>query len=401
VRTPRSALLVIGGAALLAAGPAAAGTVQLRLSPKVALRDVPLDVRVSGLESGERVKIQGEERSTLGRVWQSRLSARADADGSLVLPSALLEGLMDPVGTRKRGDTYPSARSTIRVSVLDGARELATGTAVRILLPPGVRVREIELKAAGIVGRYFRPAGRANGAPILFLGGSEGGLPDSLPPLLLAGHGHPVLALAYFSVPGLPPQLKNVPLEYFQKGLEWLRAQPEAHGREIVVAGASRGGEAALLIGSTYPDLVDGVIALVPSDSIHGSPIDPLADAWSVGGKPLDPAPIALEKIDGPIFAVGALQDRLWPSGTYVLNIRQRLAGHRPKPTTLVYRFAGHMAGVIVPNVTTFSQAQTRYGLLSFGGTRTADERARERAWPLMLDWLDRLGRRGSVRAGR
>jgi len=54
-----------------------------------------------------------------------------------------------------------------------------------------------------------------------------------------------------------------------------------------------------------------------------------------------------------------------------------------------------------VPNVATETQMQSRYGWLSLGGTRTADERARERAWPLMLAWLDRLGARGSVRAGR
>jgi len=122
-----------------------------------------------------------------------------------------------------------------------------------------------------------------------------------------------VLALAYFSAPGLPAELKNIPLEYFRRGLEWLRAQPQAHGRRVVVAGDSRGGEAALLIGATYPHLVGGVIALVPSDRVVPSPSDPLADAWTLNGRPIDPQPIAIEKIAGPVFAVGAFRTSSGP----------------------------------------------------------------------------------------
>src|SRR5262249_13143366 len=161
--------------------------------------------------------IRGEERTVLGRVYRSSVSARAGPDGTVVQKASLLEGLMSPVGDPKPGDDYPRWRSTIRVSVLAGAKVLATASAVRVLRPDAVRMVDVRPAKASVYGEYFVPA-RASGVPILYLGGSAGGLPWYTAPALLAAHGHPVLALAYFSEPGLPPQLENIPLEYFRRG---------------------------------------------------------------------------------------------------------------------------------------------------------------------------------------
>ena len=74
-----------------------------------------------------------------------------------------------------------------------------------------------------------------------------------------------------------------------------------------------------------------------------------------------------------------------------MLDIKHQLKDHRPAATILVYPRAGHSVVTMVPNIPTVTQAKTQYGLLYFGGTRTADERAREHAWPQMLAWLARL----------
>ena len=42
----------------------------------------------------------------------------------------------------------------------------------------------------------------------------------------LATHGLTALSLAYFRTEGLPPRLSVVPLEYFERALEWLRGAP-------------------------------------------------------------------------------------------------------------------------------------------------------------------------------
>ena len=45
-------------------------------------------------------------------------------------------------------------------------------------------------------------------------------------PSLFASHGIATLSLGYFGEPGLPTQLKNIPLEYFETVLQWLSTQP-------------------------------------------------------------------------------------------------------------------------------------------------------------------------------
>jgi dienelactone hydrolase len=109
----------------------------------------------------------------------------------------------------------------------------------------------------------------------VLLGGSEGGLPNGYAAGLLASHGYSVLALAYFDEPGLPPELQRIPLEYFQRAISWLAKQPDVDPTRITLIGSSRGGEAALLIGATYPQLVRAVAAYVPSDRVYPSPTNP------------------------------------------------------------------------------------------------------------------------------
>lgn len=102
--------------------------------------------------------------------------------------------------------------------------------------------------------------GRAPG--VLLLGGSEGGLHER-DARALAAEGFTVLALAYLGAPGLPPGLIGVPLEYFSLGLDVLASQPRA-GQRFGVTGGSRGGDAALLVGS-YDERVGAVVSIVGS----------------------------------------------------------------------------------------------------------------------------------------
>ena len=94
------------------------------------------------------------------------------------------------------------------------------------------------------------PNGPGPHPAIVWLGGSEGGLREGTA-ALLASHGYATLALAYFGVDPLPPELIEIPLEYCKEGIDWLKAQPSVDAQHIAVLGGSKGAELALLLAAT------------------------------------------------------------------------------------------------------------------------------------------------------
>ncbi len=73
-----------------------------------------------------------------------------------------------------------------------------------------------------------------------------------------------MLALAYFGLENLPPELYEIPLEYLETAIRWMSNQPTVNADRLAVVGGSRGGELALLLGATFPKL-RAVVACVPS----------------------------------------------------------------------------------------------------------------------------------------
>lgn len=58
--------------------------------------------------------------------------------------------------------------------------------------------------------------------------------------------------------------MENLPVETFDAALTWLQQQPGVKSDRLAVMGASKGGEAAVLVGSRHPD-VSAVVGYVPS----------------------------------------------------------------------------------------------------------------------------------------
>jgi dienelactone hydrolase len=179
-----------------------------------------------------------------------------------------------------------------------------------------IATRALTVAHDGLYGRWFAPV-RSRGSAVIVFGGSNGGLTTVPLARAFAARGYPALALAYFRAPGLPRRLENIPLEYFERALRFAHAQ---HGvRSVALVGSSRGGEAALLIASTYPRLANGVIALVPEYQTYAG--------WSLHGKPV-PAyrVIPVERIRGPILTASGGRDQVWSSSVYTEQIELRLA---------------------------------------------------------------------------
>ncbi|HWD42480.1 MAG TPA: acyl-CoA thioester hydrolase/BAAT C-terminal domain-containing protein [Actinomycetota bacterium] len=223
---------------------------------------------------------------------------------------------------------------------------------------------------------------------------------------LLAAHGYPSLALAYFKAPGLPQSLHDIPLEYFTRALKELRARPGVDPDHVLVAGVSRGGEAALLLGAHFPQLVNGVVAGVPSSVVNpGDRPDTTRPAWTLGGRPLPAvspsefgrpdqtsnpgAAIPVERIRGPVLLACGEQDVVWPSCGYVDAITARLRAHRfaHPVTALRYRDAGHLIG----GLTAWYDSLTDDALTSSGGTVSGTQAAQADAHAKLLALLAAL----------
>jgi hypothetical protein len=194
-------------------------------------------------------------------------------------------------------------------------------------------------------------------------------------------------------------------LEYFTGALGVLRDQPGVDPRHVLVAGVSRGSEAALLLGAHFPRLVNGAVAGVPSSVVNPGWPDASQPAWTLGGRPLPavspsdfgrPNPpgkaravIPVERSRGPILLACGEQDLVWPSCAYVDAITARLRAHPSAApvTALRYGDAGHLVG----GLTAWYASLTDDALTRFGGTVAGTQAAQADAHAKLLALLASL----------
>jgi dienelactone hydrolase len=297
----------------------------------------------------------------------------------------------------------------------------------RVYLGDGVVSREVQEN--GLVGKMFEPAQAGPHRAVLVVGGSNGGLAWSQEmAALLASRGHAALALAYFAAEGLPPTLDRIPLEYFGTALAWLSAQSSVAANSIAVVGVSRGGELALLLGATYPE-IKAVVAYVPSGILWPSYPDSGHGAWTQNGQEIPyartlsyeqwdqalaagdarrdsfdwyfiplrdaayagMASIRVEEINGPVLMITGTDDKLWPSTelTEFAVARFKQQGFRHRVEHLAYAAAGHsIAWPNGPTTMLKSKHPVSGDEMDMGGTPEGTARARKDSWPKMLAFL-------------
>jgi len=282
-------------------------------------------------------------------------------------------------------------------------------------------VQRVEVREGGLVGRFYAAAGASRRTGLLMLTGSGGGYPDEASARDLARAGYPVFALAYFrDWGGHPPELeqkelRNVPLEYIFKALDWLEARPEVRADRIALMGESRGAELALMIGALRPD-VAGVIAYSPQEVRWGA-VGGGGPAWTLHGVPLpyaggvynratpmsqftdildglaavrDAAAIDVEHIHGPVLLISSRADALSPSARMANDIEARLRAHgfSYRVENVQYEDASHLLMGFGPGATEFRAERFT---IHFGGTAEGTERARNSGWARVKEFLGRL----------
>jgi dienelactone hydrolase len=413
----------------------------LSATPRSALVDEPFAITVEKLSPGARVAISSRLVDDAGQTWSASATFRADATGRVdvrrdapeaggsyrgVEPMGLVwslrpqkEGSGNPMLFRRRLDPM---RMVIEVATDEGS---ASATLERLSVAP--TVTRTEVRDRGLVGTLFEPAGTPAPA-LVVLGGSGGGLTEPLA-ALFASHGFAALALGYFAAPGLPEELKNIPLEYFETAFDWLRDRPSVRAERVGVVGSSRGGELALLLGATFPR-VGAVVSYAPSALVYGGlgrtgtgvtpawlyrgeavpwfqpsrPPAPPAAAQS-GPIPLTPgflagledrpaverALIPVERVNGPILLVSGDDDQMWPSSRYASMVMSRLRerGHAFADQHLAYPGCGHLVNFpYVPTTVDASKHPITGHVFAYGGTPEGQAHAREDSWPRVLAFL-------------
>jgi dienelactone hydrolase len=408
--------------------------------------DQPLEILAYGLAPGERVTLrlsmlephlpwQSEAEFIANGAGAIDLSRDAPVSGSyddadamgliwsMRLPSPIHEKLM-------RGEIALDPRWGVEhglhlsLSAEAGGQKHATTELIRRYMTADVT--RTPLREQGVVGTMFHHRGQRRPG-IIVVGGSGGGL-DEFTPALLANHGYAALGLAYFGFENLPRDLYEIPLEYFGLAIEWMRRQPDVDADRLIVMGASRGGELALLLGATFAE-IRGVIAYVPSGvtwpgigrefspqpraswTWHGKPIafvppaPPTAAGLSGGAIAFTPwfleslkdsdavehAEIEVERINGPVLMISGKDDQMWPSATLSEMAMRRLARHRftHPHRHLSYDGAGHaITFPYTPSTITEIFHPVARSLMAFGGTPKATAAAKADAWRETLDFL-------------
>ena len=281
--------------------------------------------------------------------------------------------------------------------------------------PNGRRIAE-----DGLFANYFPANGPGQHPGILVLGGSEGGLGEGgrQGALALQREGYSVLVPSYFGAPGQPRHLERIPLETFDRALAWLAARPEIDPEKIVLAGVSKGAEAALLVATRHPEL-RAVVAGVPSSvvwpGIRFTTLN-MGSSWTLDGRPLPFLPygpfrlrmltgdigvvyrdgikkldahpdaaIPIEEIEAPVLLVCGEKDELWPSCPMSRQLEARAARLGAPPIRVMsFPDAGH--GGVGPPLEADDPRRNELGRM--GGTADANNAARADGWPKIVEFI-------------
>lgn len=422
---------------------------ELQGVPLESVVDESITVRVAGCRPEARVTLVARLCDRSGRLWESCNVYVAGRDGIVDLsrdqPIRGSYRTVDAMGfawsMSITGETCAEApRSpglapvTFVIVAMEEDGPTVTTSLLRLAAARGVTC--VEVREDGLVGLLLTPPGAGPFPGILVLGGSEGGLNAELA-ARYASHGYAALALAYFGVEHLPDELTHIPLEYFERAIQWLRSRPSVDPTRLAISGASRGGELALLLAARH-HVFRAVIAVAPSSVVYSAMLGADDDggercppAWTHGGAevpylcadlqlarapagvsgkraPLElarmflatlqdedsveQATICVEDIAAPVLLISGQEDAVWPSALYCERVMHRLAthGHPFADLHVSYPGAGHAIGAphapVPPRLVVHP---TTGDLIDLGGDPAQTAAASRDGWERQLAFLD------------
>lgn len=288
-----------------------------------------------------------------------------------------------------------------------------------------------EISGQGFQGKFFAKSGVEQQLAVIVIGGGQEGDYWGREFALAGLVG---LSLPYTGQEGLPPRPEEIPLEYFAKAISWLKQQPEVEPDKIIVMGASRNAELALVLASTLSESVSGVIAFAPSSISWSNTVlpynsDQIKASWTYQGEAIPYLPMAkikgtnaskietipywqagiakvdqyetafipVENINGPILLLSGKDDQIWPATMMSDMIANRLKANAfPHPfENIQYEDAGHLISRNLATVASGREGQLtidgKQYKIDFGGSIEGDTKAiqdaRERIFSYVFDF--------------
>ena len=283
----------------------------------------------------------------------------------------------------------------------------------------------------GFQANFFAKENVENKAVVILIGGGQWG---DYWAHEIANNKLAALSLPYIGRENLPDLPEEIDLKYFKNAINWLQQQNEVDSEKIIVMGASRNAELALIIASTFPDIVGGVIVYAPSSVAWSNTVLPynsneLKASWKNNGVdipyvPMDKiaanesnqinmleywenglaktnfvekASIKVENIKGPVLLFSGIDDKVWPSEKMADMIEKRLKDTNFKYNyiNIKYENAGHL---ISNNPEQLSNIRTgkinidgKVYDYDFGGTDNGDSKAKKDAYIQVFKFLSNL----------
>lgn len=297
------------------------------------------------------------------------------------------------------------------------------------VLYTGVKPRRIA--DYGFQGNYFVKKDSPQKAAIILIGGGQWG---DYWAQQFSNSGFVGLSLSYTGEENLPKLLEEINLEYFEFALKWLKEQAAVDPNKILVMGASRNAELALLIASIFPNHVSGVIAYAPSSVSWSNTVlpynsDELKPSWKYKGTAIPYIPmekitgnqsnkidyiaywkkglsktdyftsasIKVENTNGPILLFSGKDDLVWPSSLMADRIEQRIVASNFKHSfqNIQYENAGHLISTH-PEINSGSRTGTitidgKEYELNYGGTTEGDKAAKQDATRRLMKFINEI----------
>jgi dienelactone hydrolase len=440
------------GLLLLATFPLLAGP-QLKIEPNEVDFHQRVLITLKGLNPKSHVKIMARMEDEKGRHWKSEAVFMADAKGRVDLSKqAPKEGSydsIDPMGlfwsmqptleTKDNSAFRHTGNEPLYVSIAaehEGGKVLL-GKVKRHVIRK--EVNKIPVNVEGVVGNLFLPGGKGPHPTVIVLGGANGGIPPDAYVAQFANRGYAALGIAYYRAPGVSDLLANIPLEYMEQAIAWMKKQKNLKHDRLIVVGTSMGGSYALLSASMFPEIRGAIV--FDGAGVVFQALDPATTApepqstFSYRNKPIpfipinvpqltpvtlntslflrlflssffeqpkdviELASIKVEKIHGPVLLMGSLDDRLFASAFLLHHSYKRLTEHKfPYPYEFVsYKGSGHLLGLAgfphSPTTRTILEIRQNNMLYDVGGSPKDTAYAQEDSWQKAFAFLERHAR--------